>query len=106
MAECGTNGERGTGNAEPNGEHRAAARPFTYVPRSALRVPHSDHAARRTASVTLWPPNPKEFDSATLTGRCTALLGAESRSQAGSGVNWLMVGGMIPLCTTRAHTAA
>src|SRR2546426_1551751 len=27
-------------------------------------------------------------------------------SQAGSGVNWLMVGGMIPVWTTRAQTPA
>src|SRR6266853_1696979 len=64
------------------------------------------HAARRMASVTLCPPNPKEFESATSTCRFTALLGAESRSQAGSGVNWLMVGGMIPIWTTRAQMPA
>src|SRR5579859_4801740 len=45
------------------------------------------HATLLTASVTLCPPNPKEFDSATSTWRWTAWFGAESRSQAGSGVN-------------------
>src|SRR5204862_4444012 len=50
------------------------------------RGPSVHHAARRMASVTLCPPNPKEFESATSTCRFTALLGAESRSQAGSGV--------------------
>src|SRR6266699_1513084 len=70
------------------------------------RRPSVHHAARRMASVTLCPPNPKEFESATSTCRFTALLGAESRSQAGSGVNWLMVGGMIPVWTTRAQTPA
>src|SRR5256885_8185212 len=64
------------------------------------------HAARRMASVTLWPPKPNEFDRATSTWCFTALLGAESRSQAGSGVNWLMVGGMTPVWTTSAHNAA
>src|SRR3989441_7422030 len=64
------------------------------------------HAARLMASVTLCPPNPKEFESATSTCRFTALFGAESRSQAGSGVNWLMVGGTTPVWTTSAHTAA
>src|SRR5690242_28465 len=64
------------------------------------------HAARRIASVTLCPPNPNEFERATSTDRLTALLGAESRSQAGSGWNWLMVGGITPRCTTSAHTAA
>src|SRR3989442_7814510 len=75
------------------------------TPQLAIRNPQF-HAARRTASVTLWPPNPNEFDSASSTGRFTALLGAESRSQAGSGVNWLMVGGMTPVWTTSAHSAA
>src|SRR6266702_2941914 len=74
-------------------------------PQFAIRNPQF-HAARRTASVTLWPPNPNEFDSASSTGRFTALLGAESRSQAGSGVNWLMVGGMTPDWTMSAHKAA
>src|SRR5207245_839590 len=65
------------------------------------------HAARRMASVTLWPPKPNEFDRATSTWRFTALLGAESRSQAGSGVNWLTVGGMAPRWPTgAAHGAA
>src|SRR5207245_11519677 len=64
------------------------------------------HAARLSASVTLCPPNPKEFESATSTCRFTALLGAESRSQAGSGVNWLIVGGMMPVWTTRAQRPA
>ena len=45
------------------------------------------HVTLRTASVTLWPPNPNEFDNATSSCRCTALFGAESRSQAGSGLN-------------------
>src|SRR5207244_11720110 len=64
------------------------------------------HAARFIASVTLCPPNPKEFESAMSTGRLTALFAAESRSQAGSGVNWLMVGGMSPVVSTSAQTAA
>src|SRR5207245_11107406 len=64
------------------------------------------HAARRTASVALCPPNPKEFESAISTARFTALLGAESRSQVGSGVNWLIVGGTMPVWTTSAQTAA
>src|SRR4029077_787044 len=70
------------------------------------RGPSVHYAARRMASVTLCPPNPKEFESATSTCRFTALLGAESGSQAGSGVNWLMVGGMTPVWTTRAQTPA
>src|SRR5207247_10250521 len=45
------------------------------------------HAALRTASVTLCPPNPNELESATSIRRSTALFGAESRSQAGSGLN-------------------
>src|SRR5207253_2635726 len=77
-----------------------------FVRDGSERGPSVHHAARRMASVTLCPPNPKEFESATSTCRFTALLGAESRSQAGSGVNWLMVGGMIPVWTTRAQTPA
>src|SRR5262249_20236384 len=69
------------------------------VPRSTIL--HT----RRTASVTLCPPNPNEFDSATSTSRFTEWFGAESRSQAGSGVNWLIVGGMTPWCSTRVQTA-
>src|SRR2546421_8849446 len=68
-----------------------------FVRDGSERGPSVHHAARRMASVTLCPPNPKEFESGTSTCRFTALLGAESRSQAGSGVNWLMVGGMIPV---------
>jgi polyisoprenoid-binding protein YceI len=41
---------------------------------------------RRTARVTLWPPNPKELERATSTLRSTFRLGAESRSHSGSGV--------------------
>src|SRR6266567_4720879 len=59
--------------------------------------PSVHYAARRMASVTLCPPNPNEFESATSTCRFTALFGAESRSQAGSLVNWLMVGGITPV---------
>src|SRR5216117_940900 len=51
------------------------------------------HGTLLTASVTLWPPNPNELDSATFTCRSTAWFGAESRSHAGSGLNWLIVGG-------------
>src|SRR5207247_9532479 len=80
-------------------------------PRDLLRDgseggPAVHHAARRMASVTLCPPNPKEFESATSTCRFTALLGAESRSQAGSGGNWLMVGGMMPFWATGAQGPA
>ena len=55
--------------------------------------------------MTLCPPNPKLLDSATSTWRFTALLGALSRSQAGSGVNWLIVGGITPSRIASAHTA-
>src|SRR5207245_2995623 len=61
------------------------------------------HAALRTASVTLWPPKPNEFERATSTRRSTALLGAESRSHAGSAVNCLMVGGMTPFWLASAQ---
>ena len=52
---------------------------------------------RPTARVTLCPPKPNEFESATRTGRSTATFGAQSRSQSGSGVTWLMVGGIFPV---------
>src|SRR5467141_1658596 len=45
------------------------------------------HATLRTASVTSCPPHPNELDSATSICRFTAWFGAESRSQAGSGLN-------------------
>src|SRR4051812_34312292 len=45
------------------------------------------YATLRTANVTLCPPKPNEFDSATSTCRCTAVFGAESRSHAGSALN-------------------
>src|SRR5437879_4402388 len=83
-----------------------SVRPPATVWESFRVRPSAHHAARRMASVTLWPPNPNEFDRATSTWRFTALLGAESRSQAGSGVNWLMVGGTTPVWTTSAHSAA
>src|SRR2546425_5048793 len=41
------------------------------------RIPH---AARRTASVALCPPNPKEFESAISTARLTALLRSEEHT--------------------------
>src|SRR6267378_3135162 len=71
-----------------------------------LRNRSETHAALRTASVTLCPPKPNEFDSATSKCRCTALFGAESRSQAGSAVNWLMVGGMTPFWMASAQIAS
>src|SRR5439155_17030833 len=49
--------------------------------------PSDRHQTLRTASVTLCPPNPNELDNATSTCRLTAWFGAESRSQAGSGLN-------------------
>src|SRR5438477_11125967 len=63
------------------------------------------HDTLFNANVTLCPPNPKLFDIATSIGRFTALLGAELRSQAGSGVNWLIVGGITPSCSASAQTA-
>ncbi len=44
----------------------------------------------------MWPPKPNELDSATSTVRSTMWLGAQSRSHSGSGVDWLMVGGILP----------
>src|SRR6266550_3032654 len=64
------------------------------------------HATFFTANVTLCPPNPNEFDSANSNCRLTALFGAESRSQAGSGVNWLIVGGMTPSRSASAQIAS
>src|SRR5712691_2448221 len=64
------------------------------------------HAARRTATVALCPPNPNELDRATSTLRFTTLFAAASRSHAGSGVNWLMVGGIMPVPITSADSAA
>ena len=55
---------------------------------------------RLTARVTLCPPKPNELESATSTWRSTFRLGAESRSHLGSGVNWLMVGGIMPQVPT------
>ena len=50
-------------------------------------VGHSRYAAHlRTASVTLCPPNPNEFDSATSTRRSTFRFGAQSRSQPRIGI--------------------
>src|SRR2546425_8828240 len=61
---------------------RSTLFPYTTLFRSSERGPSVHHAARRMASVTLCPPNPKEFESATSTCRFTALLGAESRSRS------------------------
>ena len=44
----------------------------------------------------LWPPNPKELLIATpIPSTLRAVLGTQSRSQSGSGLERLMVGGMI-----------
>src|SRR3989442_4489648 len=67
--------------------------------------PSGRHATLRTASVTLCPPKPNELDSATSTCRLTAWFGAESRSQAESGLNWLIVGGITPFCSASAQIA-
>ena len=65
-------------------------RPWTLDPR-----PHQS-ANFLTARVALCPPKPNAFERATFTSRFTILFGAESRSHSGSGVNWLMVGGISP----------
>src|SRR5690349_9397753 len=73
----------------------------TAVPRAA-----GDHAsARFSPSVTLCPPKPKLLDNATSSRRWTAWFGAALRSQAGSGVNWLMVGGTTPCLMASAQAA-
>src|SRR2546422_4351263 len=55
---------------------RSTLFPYTTLFRSLeSRIPH---AARRTASVALCPPNPKEFESAISTARLTALLDRKS----------------------------
>src|SRR5260370_36611120 len=74
--------------------------------RGQRRVARPGHrAARRTASVTLWPPNPKEFDSATDTACLRPVWGAEAKAHARSGQDWLMGRAKTPRCTTSAHNA-
>src|ERR1051326_967138 len=75
-------------------------------PLDLLRDESQTHGALRIASVTLCPPKPNELERATSNRRFTALFGAESRSQAGSGLNWLIVGGMTPFWSARAQIAA
>src|SRR5690349_17486621 len=70
--------------------------------RSGLTLAYPSHLV--TASVTLWPPKPNEFERATSTLRSTFLLGAQFRSQSGSGVIWLIVGGMTPQVAASSDT--
>src|ERR1051325_5205467 len=75
-------------------------------PLDLLRDESQTHGALRIASVTLCPPKPNELERATSNRRFTALFGAESRSQAGSGLNWLIVGGMTPFWSAGVRTPA
>ena len=78
---------------EPGGgpfERRATLRrrgPGRVAEDFLKRDPAGDQGSnRRTARVTLWPPNPNELESATSTVRSTIWLGAQSRSHWGSGL--------------------
>jgi hypothetical protein len=55
---------------------------------------HGYSSYRLTTSETLWPPKPALLLNAARTSRGRALFGVTSRSpHAGSGVQWLIVGG-------------
>ena len=102
--------ERGGSDPLPKGHRRAqrhAPVRNEHAPgggrgRGGRYVLQRGHPCQRDmATVTLCPPNPKELLSATFTSTLRRTFGTESRSHAGSGVTWLMVGGASPRVVTR-----
>ena len=66
--------------------------------RHGLGCPWRQRFQARTARVTLWPPKPKRVGERHVDRRAsTAAFGAQSRSHSGSGVDWLIVGGISPV---------
>ena len=55
-------------------------------PTGPSRAEFPNYANARNATQAFCPPNPNEFDSASVTSRSRASLGVTSRSQSGSGV--------------------
>src|ERR1700684_3411785 len=88
----------------------ADSTPFAHSPRPRVFTVESQASAeqvwrngdcqpywtRRNTSDALVPPNPNEFDNATLISRFCAFCGTRSIAVATDGFSKLMVGGRIP----------